>query len=257
MKLTAQQEKLLSTGTYAQKQVFSKSLLMTFSHRKRFEFARKLVKRFQPSSLLDYGCGDGTFLIYCMNDVEKKIGYDLSETAIVANRERTKEDPNFKFMTNDDLTSEQQKYQMVTCMEVMEHCTDESIEKLKNDFSNLLQEDGHLIVSVPIETGGAVFIKQAVRTMLGWMKFGSYEHTEHYSLSNLFKMVFAGSEQTVPRNYYNWGDYVTCGHYAFNWMALKKKLEERFDIIEQHFTPLPLFGRVLNGQVWFVCRKKK
>lgn len=256
MKLTGQQEKLLSTGTYAQKQIFSKSLLMTFSHRKRFEFARRLVKRLQPDSLLDYGCGDGTFLIYCMNDVEKKIGYDLSEKAISANTERTKEDPNFKFIKGDELFSSENKYQMLTCMEVMEHCTPENIEKLKNDFSNLLMDNGHLVVSVPIETGGAVFIKQAVRTMLGWMKFGSYEYTEHYSFKDLFRMVFAGSEQNVPRNYYDAGGYTTCGHYAFNWMVLKKKLEENFDIVEQHFTPVPFLGRILNGQVWFVCKKK-
>ena len=52
----------IQPGHYAQKQLLSPSGLVRWSHGSRFRLARELVAPFAGRPLLDYGCGDGTFL---------------------------------------------------------------------------------------------------------------------------------------------------------------------------------------------------
>ena len=53
----------LRQGAYAKKQLFSGFLPLRWSHGSRFELAARLVREYSPDgTVLDYGCGDGTFL---------------------------------------------------------------------------------------------------------------------------------------------------------------------------------------------------
>ena len=57
-------------------------------------------------------------------------------------------------------------YDLITCMEVLEHVveTREVIERL----CRLLAPGGRLVVSVPVEIGAALVVKQAARRIAGW-----------------------------------------------------------------------------------------
>jgi hypothetical protein len=55
-------EPLLAGGSYARNQLFCKDRLVAWSHQRRFAKARALVMPFRGRRLLDYGCGDATFL---------------------------------------------------------------------------------------------------------------------------------------------------------------------------------------------------
>ena len=46
-------------------------------------------------------------------------------------------------------------------------------------------------------------------------------------------------------------------HKGFNWMALRDRLERRFDIQQTTASPLPFLGPHLATQVWFVGTKKR
>ena len=52
----------LRDGHYAAKQIFCNSQLIAWSHRRRFETGLALARQLQGRRVLDYGCGDGTFL---------------------------------------------------------------------------------------------------------------------------------------------------------------------------------------------------
>jgi len=52
----------LREGHYAAKQIFCRDGLIAWSHRRRFEVGLHLAARFAGHRILDYGCGDGTFL---------------------------------------------------------------------------------------------------------------------------------------------------------------------------------------------------
>lgn len=49
-------------GHYERKQLLSKDRLIAWSHRRRFETGLRLAGAFAGGRVLDYGCGDGTFL---------------------------------------------------------------------------------------------------------------------------------------------------------------------------------------------------
>src|SRR5882672_7561208 len=57
----------IEQGHYARKQIFSRSRLIAWSHRQRFRIGLTLAGQYAKGRLLDYGCGDGTFLAMLMN----------------------------------------------------------------------------------------------------------------------------------------------------------------------------------------------
>ncbi len=58
----------ISDGHYAKKQLLCKDWLIAWSHRSRFQMGLGLAREFSGKRVLDYGCGDGTFLAMLMSD---------------------------------------------------------------------------------------------------------------------------------------------------------------------------------------------
>src|SRR5206468_2589261 len=52
----------LRDGHYAAKQIFCKDRLIAWSHKRRFAAGLRLMEPWAGKRILDYGCGDGTFL---------------------------------------------------------------------------------------------------------------------------------------------------------------------------------------------------
>ncbi len=258
--LSPEQEQLLNTGHYFSKQVRSKNVLMRFSHLGRYQKALDITRQYSPSKILDYGCGDATYLILNLHSCKSIYGLDMDKKAVVANRQRLHKNPHCHFYYLNEIDQIKEKFDLITCMEVLEHCTEEATDEILSRLENLMNDEGRLVVSVPIETGPALLIKQLVRRALGLMKFGHYQYTEFYNWRNLFKMIFATKDTYVKRNYFDFDNngerYVTCTHYAFNWMHLREKISKRLTIERTDFTPISFLGAGANSQAWFICRKK-
>ncbi|WP_224959692.1 class I SAM-dependent methyltransferase [Geomonas subterranea] len=85
-----------------------------------------------PRTLLDVGCGNGEFLLQASRELQgtEFAGADVSPAVIEANRAQL---PGMNFATLD-LNREELpgRYDVVTCMEVVEHCADhrEAIARL-------------------------------------------------------------------------------------------------------------------------------
>ena len=71
------------------------------------------------------------------------------------------------------------RYDAVVCMEVLEHVVD--LEPVIDRLWRVLAPDGTLLVSVPVETGLPLLVKQAARRMAGWRGLGDYADTTGYS----------------------------------------------------------------------------
>src|SRR4051812_47145522 len=69
-------------GHFARKQLFCKSRVIAWSHRRRFATARRLVEPLAGGRLLDYGCGDGTFLGAVSDLFPDAVGADIDPSAI-------------------------------------------------------------------------------------------------------------------------------------------------------------------------------
>jgi 2-polyprenyl-3-methyl-5-hydroxy-6-metoxy-1,4-benzoquinol methylase len=73
----AQELHISQDGVYAKKQLFSRSRLVSFSHRRRFLTGLELVGPLaEGKRVLDYGCGDGSF-------IEALLGSDVKPLEVI------------------------------------------------------------------------------------------------------------------------------------------------------------------------------
>ena len=257
---TKRADEALRQGHYAAKQIYCKDRLIAWSHRRRFDMGLRLARRFRGQRLLDYGCGDGTFLaLLDATDAApaQAIGAELDDVQVNDCRARFGDRPALGFELIADLDDERHRghYDGVVCMEVLEHVValDPVIERLWR----LLADNGTLIVSVPVETGLPLLLKQAARRVAGWRGIGDYPGTSSYTASEYWASMFAGSRPHVVRPIYGTGGPPPFhDHKGFNWMALRERLRQQFVVERTLASPLSWLGPYFGTQVWFVLHKK-
>jgi len=249
----------LREGHYAAKQIFCKDRVIAWSHRRRFDTGIALARGFRGRRLLDYGCGDGTFLAMLLATPDRPaeaIGAELDEYQLSDCQARLGASAGLSFVSIDSLdsTAHRGRYDAVVCMEVLEHVVD--LDVVIGRLWTLLAENGTLLVSVPVETGLPLLVKQTARCIAGWRGIGDYPGTSPYRWREYVAGVFAGSSPHLARPVYA-GKTPFHDHKGFNWMMLRDRLRERFVIDRTVASPLPWLGPHLATQVWFVCRKSR
>lgn len=243
-----------AVGFYEAKQEKSPSLTVRWSHGRRMEVACELATRLGGRTLLDYGCGDGTFLRKVHPGFVECVGTDMNGDGFAYLTSL----PNTKGVLTRDLDpSFDGRWDLVFCMEVLEHCVPSAIDEILRDLKRLVAPGGAVIISVPIETGPTALAKYAIRRLLGLRKVGDYAWTEKYELGTLLKLVLADENTSVPRPLYP-DDGPGChSHYGFNWRALRKRLERDLVVEESLFSPLAWTRGLASSQAWFVCRVRR
>jgi SAM-dependent methyltransferase len=249
----------LRDGHYAAKQIFCKDRLIAWSHRRRFDTGLALARAFKGRRLLDYGCGDGTFLAMLMATADRPaeaVGAELDDFQVNDCRTRFADRAGLSFCSIDslDLPARRGRYDAVVCMEVLEHVVE--IDVVIDRLWQSLAPDGTLLVSVPVETGLPLLVKQAARRIAGWRGIGDYPGTSPYKWREYCAGVFAGSSPHLPRPVYG-GETPFHDHKGFNWMALRNRLARRFVIDRIVASPISWLGPHLATQVWFVARKSE
>ena len=141
-------------------------------------------------------------------------------------------------------------------MEVLEHVVDPA--PLLAILSGLLSPGGTLVISVPIETGIPVVVKQLVRRIAGWRGIGHYPGTTGYTPLELLRSVFARSTQHITRPVISRDDGTTChDHKGFNWRVLRALVKADFDLVRESTSPVEWLGPQLGTQRWMIARKRR
>jgi 2-polyprenyl-3-methyl-5-hydroxy-6-metoxy-1,4-benzoquinol methylase len=248
-------------GAYARKQLLGANAILGWSHRARFHFALRLVRSLRPTSLLDYGCGDGTFLLLLGEGPTSRNGFDTDAKQVRDCQARLGAEIRFlspREIGNADLDGQ---FDVITCMEVLEHCLPEQRAMAFRRIHRLLKPDGKVLFSMPVEIGPTLLGKQLVRAFLAFSRVGHYEHREKYGPREFLKMLFAGPLTSIDRPVYeatteDGTRNVWHGHKGFNWRATALELEKEFRVESRHFTPLPLSRGFCSSQAWFLCGKR-
>ncbi|HKO97113.1 MAG TPA: methyltransferase domain-containing protein [Pyrinomonadaceae bacterium] len=258
---TRQLDDAIADGHYAKKQLACKDRLISWSHRSRFEIGLRLARKLAHGRLLDYGCGDGTFVAMLATGLDDKVkeivGVEVGEDQVSDCQERLGTLPRSVFRRIDqvDTVTEAGKFQTVFCMEVLEHVV--QLETVVDRLERLLAADGTLVISVPIETGFPLLIKQAVRRVAGWRNMGDYKYSASYTLSEYRASLLAGPRQHIPRlelGSDSGSPYFD--HKGFNWMVLRETLSERFVLEQTISSPISWLTPHFASQAWFVLRKR-
>lgn len=253
-------EHCLQTGHYARKQLFSRNRILQWSHRSRFEMARRMLEPYAGGRLLDYGCGDGTLLAMVHDLFPRAMGAEIDRARVEECQTRLHSYPAINFTLTSELARPEHEaaYDVVLCTEVLEHCLDSAVDAALDDFARTVSRTGTVIISVPVEIGPALALKQLVRSIAAWQGLGDYEHREKYTFAEFRMMLTANDRTQIERPIYSTSiasdvDLKHHGHKGFNWRILESKLCRRFEIRKIHFSPLDGAGRWFASQIWFVC----
>jgi SAM-dependent methyltransferase len=208
--------------------------------------------------LLDYGCGDGTFVAMVHAGFTEACGVDVEPDQIAGCRTRLGDLSGVRFrMTRELGASETEAWDVVTCMEVLEHCLVPERRRIVGELGRLCAPGGLIVVSVPIETGPSLVGKQLVRAIAGLRGLGDYAHRERYTP---LEMLRGAAGLAVPRVVFDGhgseGTFQYYGHKGFDWRDVQREISERLVIERRMFSPLSWAGPTVNSQAWFVCRPK-
>jgi SAM-dependent methyltransferase len=243
-------------GHYENKQLASRIPLLSWSHRSRFDLARRLVARYAGRRLLDYGCGDATFLSRVSDLFPDATGAGVDPNEIDSCRKRFSGTTRLRFALVADLAAPENDgaFDVVTCMEVLEHCVAAAVDAVLADLARLVAPSGIVIISVPIEIGPSLLAKQIVRRIAG-RRIRDYKFNERYSMGELWRVVTAGEGTIIERPVYFsvTGDFH--GHKGFNWRALRRKIRDPLLLQRTMFSPLGLPGGFVSSQAWFICKR--
>jgi 2-polyprenyl-3-methyl-5-hydroxy-6-metoxy-1,4-benzoquinol methylase len=253
---------LLQQGHYARKQIFSRNAIVAWSHRRRFALARELASAGAGGALLYYGCGDVTFIALAHDLFRETTGTDV-DVEQLRDCERRLAAHDVRFSSIEELhdRSHSGHYDAVMCMEVLEHCPADVQPRVLADLERLVRPHGVVVISVPIEIGPTLALKQAVRAMAAATGLTEYETRERYRISEFMRMLLAREGSQIERSatisINAQGDTVRYhGHKGFNWRLLARLIDNVFVVERRLYSPVPLTGPWLNSQVWFVCRKR-
>jgi hypothetical protein len=173
-------------------------------------------------------------------------------------RTRFANQPGLSFILDSEIDGSQHAgaYDAVFCMEVLEHVVE--LEPMLDRLTYLLSSQGKLFISVPVETGLPLVVKQAARRIAGWRGLGDYKYTSGYTPGEYWKSLFATRRQHIERPIYKGdGEYLFHDHKGFNWMRLRETLAARYRIERMFSSPLSWLSPHLASQVWFVAGKKR
>jgi SAM-dependent methyltransferase len=230
--------------------------LISWSHRGRFRTALRIARSVTGHRQLDYGCGDGTFLgLLATQQRISAVGAEVHASIVEDCRRRFAGFDHLRFVLVSDLEqSEPDSYDVIYCMEVLEHVTEP--EGLLKRFDHLLAPGGTLVISVPIEIGLPLVVKQVVRRLAGWRGIGHYPGTTGYSVRELLPSLLAGSAQHIERPVFTSSSGGAFhDHKGFNWRALRTLVCDRFEIVHEDTSPVRWLGPQLGTQRWFIARK--
>ena len=118
-------------------------------HELKFKRIYRLIEKECPKSLLDVACGPGTFISKLPQTMEC-CGVDIAEKQInYANKKYSKEGVSFHKCEDAGYPIDDNKFDLVTSIEFIEHVSADSCKKNLLEMKRCLKRGGKIIITTP------------------------------------------------------------------------------------------------------------
>ena len=159
-------------------------------------FYSKVVNRyFNPTNVLDYGCGTGHFLkrLSKIKSVRKTFGLETSQYA----RDQVKINSAKSIIVSEINNIKEKSINLVTMLHVIEHLTDQELSNIFHKLKTVMTPDGIIMITTPAKNGLAHKIKKE-----NWIGFKDNTHINlkkyndwiNFFHKNKIKLIKAGSD---------------------------------------------------------------
>lgn len=138
-------------------------------------------------------------------------------------------------------------FDVVFCLEVLEHLPPRETRSLLADTQRLLKPDGLFVVGVPNEIYLAAFVRGMFRYV---RRYGDFDTQP----GNILRAVIGRPPVERPLHEVNPGYQYHRRHMGFDHRKLRQVLALHFDLVDTYGSPFTWISVGLNFEVYFVCR---
>jgi len=237
--------------SYSQRILQQGNQLTRLAHRSRFSAVLDAIASEKYTQALDYGYGDGWLLknAYDRGIITTGLVVDVDPSLLSASQEIFADLPYFNFFHVRDITEKIPPHScdLIFCTETLEHV--DNAEKALERMLQCCKPNAKMIISVPIELGPSLLVKQVGRYLANLK--GTYGY-ERYSPSELFSAAILWDTNSFPSSHSL--NEPNKAHKGFDYRKMEKLLQDKVKIEQIIFSPFPWFGNLLNSTVIWICR---
>ncbi len=225
--------------------------LKRWLQRRRFSDALAVVTNLHATAklrVLDFGAGDGELIrqMVSATSVEPWV-YEPTPYLMAEAREKLTNFGSVRF-TEDLRVIESESFDYIFSLEVFEHLPDKEMASAIAEIHRLLRPTGTAVIGVPHELFLPALLKGMFRAS---RRYGEFDATP----KNIFKALTGHPPSHRPVAEIYPGLSYHFHHLGFDYRALEHALKERFQLRQKWFSPVPMFGALLNSEVYFLLRK--
>ena len=166
----------------------------------------RIIDELRPASLLDVGCGNGSFLALMKREGRTLAGADLSPEMIKVAKERLGDAADLRVADSELLPWEAGRFDCLTCNFSFHHYPNPRLVLL--EMHRMLKPGGHLVISDPWFPG---LLRRLANFAVRLSKLGD---VRIYSLDELHSLITAAGLQMTRAEHHGTASFVVARRIA-------------------------------------------
>jgi SAM-dependent methyltransferase len=230
---------------YAKRIFTGGNALTRWSHRRRSRTALGILGGRHFERVADVGGADGWFLrdLVDAGMADSGVTLDIDPALLEAGRQQSAAYPTLDFVLSEPeaLAPLEGTFDLVVCLETLEHVEDPPA--VVDTIVRLARPGGSVQVSVPVEVGPAVLVKQLGRWLANRRSDYGYDR---YPWSDLLKAGVLWQTDGIERANLH-------SHKGFDYRRVRDLLTDQLTIDRTHWSPLRVFGPLAASTVTWLA----
>lgn len=236
---------------YSDQTIHDRNVVKRWIQRRRFRDAVATLANVDCDRgirIIDFGAGDGELArrIAELGAIEVW-AYEPTPDLVLQAKQRLAGYKNV-VVTDSLENTEAGTFDYVFCLEVFEHLPEQETSRALAEINRLLKPTGSAVIGVPHEIFLPALAKGLFRMFRRYGKFDA-------SPRNILCATLGRPPLNRPAAEIAPGLAFHFDHLGFDYRAFERRLQEQFEIRKKWFSPIPLFGSVLNSEVYFSLTK--